>query len=181
MCSQGIWTKTIGYDPYAGQAEQEAQAATKQEEDNTFERAKGIMEVAKLQNNDRGDSERSQDFAKHLFWGLKRKAPPIGHEYTAVAEDSSDEDDDDEDDDEEARIMRAAREAARAKLAADDSNGKRGRDESDDDQRRKEKKRHKEKKGQVGIAPIMVQWAAQEVGLINRFGSPMPGTIEGPA
>ena len=81
---QGIWTKTIGYDPYAGQGEQQAQAAAKQEEDNTFERAKGIMEVAKLQNTDRGDSERSQDFAKNMFWGLKRKKPPVGHEYTAV-------------------------------------------------------------------------------------------------
>ena len=46
--SQGIWTKTIGYDPYAGQAEVQDQAAAKQEEENTAMRAKGIMEVAKL-------------------------------------------------------------------------------------------------------------------------------------
>ena len=64
-------------------------------------RAKGIMEVAKLQNKDNGDGERSQDFAKQLFWGLKRKAPPVGHEYAAVREDDSSSDDDDEDDDEE--------------------------------------------------------------------------------
>ena len=145
--SQGIWTKTIGYDPYAGQAEVQDQAAAKQEEENTAMRAKGIMEVAKLQNKDNGDGERSQDFAKQLFWGLKRKAPPVGHEYAAVREDDSSSDDDDDDDDEEERIAQAAREAARAKAAGVEvGRSKRARDDSDSDDRKERKRAKKERK-----------------------------------
>jgi len=148
-----MWTKTIGYDPYAGEAEKEDQAQAKAEEENTYERAKGIMEVAKLQNvqNAENDTERSTDFAKQLFWGLKRKKAPIGHEYTPVADESS-SDSAHSSDDEEERIANAAKQAAigSGQVVVE---RKRQRDSSDDEsdkkrkkQKKKEKKAKKEKK-----------------------------------
>ena len=43
----GIWTQTIGYDPYAADGENEGKSAAEKEEE--AERQKGIMELARLQ------------------------------------------------------------------------------------------------------------------------------------
>ncbi|CAN0073483.1 unnamed protein product, partial [Heterosigma akashiwo] len=37
----GIWTNTIGYDPYAAEDE-------KEDRENTFDQAQGLMELVKL-------------------------------------------------------------------------------------------------------------------------------------
>ena len=73
-------------------------------------RAKGIMEVAKLQNKDAA-AARSQDFAKQLFWGLKPESAAGRPRIRGCAGGRQLERDDDEDDDEEApqRASRPAR------------------------------------------------------------------------
>ena len=50
----GIWTNTIGYDPYAA----EGGAADAEDEANAFEQAQGLMALAKLSNQ--GVSRRAQ-------------------------------------------------------------------------------------------------------------------------
>ena len=42
----GIWTNTIGYDPYAA----EGGGADAEDEANAFEQAQGLMALAKLSN-----------------------------------------------------------------------------------------------------------------------------------
>lgn len=51
----GIWTNTIGYDPYAA----EGGAADAEDEANAFEQAQGLMALAKLSNQ--GVSRRERD------------------------------------------------------------------------------------------------------------------------
>ena len=109
-----MWSKTIGYDPYAaeGGGDDGGDAAQQAE---SMERAKGIMALAKISSAEQGNSDRSTNFAKQVFWGLKRKAPPKGYEVAALSDidseddedsssssdSSSDSDDDDDDDDDD--------------------------------------------------------------------------------
>ena len=82
-----IWSKTIGHDPHAGDAEAAEDAAARERQE---ERARGVMELARLDAIKQGGSSRGDNFAQSLFWGLKRKAPPRGYEMAPV-ESSSDE------------------------------------------------------------------------------------------
>ena len=70
-----IWSKTIGHDPHAGDAEAAEDAAARERQE---ERARGVMELARLDAIKQGGSNRGDNFAQSLFWGLKRKAPPRG-------------------------------------------------------------------------------------------------------
>mmetsp|Transcript_11730 Transcript_11730/g.14165 ORF Transcript_11730/g.14165 Transcript_11730/m.14165 type:complete len:291 (+) Transcript_11730:25-897(+) len=91
-----IWTNTIKYDPYAAEGELEDKAEGQAE---SLERAKGIMALAKISNAAQGNSERSTDFSRQVFWGLKRRAPPKGYEVPVLSEeDSSDSDEESEED-----------------------------------------------------------------------------------
>ena len=134
-----IWSKTIGHDPHAGDAEAAEDAAARERQE---ERARGVMELARLDAIKQGGSSRGDNFAQSLFWGLKRKAPPRGYEMAPVESSSSSgssSDDDDEDaaraakrrraDDEAARRRDERRERKRAKKA-----------------RKKEKKKSKKEK-----------------------------------
>ena len=134
-----IWSKTIGHDPHAGDAEAAEDAAARERQE---ERARGVMELARLDAIKQGGSSRGDNFAQSLFWGLKRKAPPRGYEMAPVESSSSSgssSDDDEEDaaraakrrraDDEAARRRDERRERKRAKKA-----------------RKKEKKKSKKEK-----------------------------------
>ena len=133
-----IWSKTIGHDPHAGDAEAAEDAAARERQE---ERARGVMELARLDAIKQGGSSRGDNFAQSLFWGLKRKAPPRGHEMAPVesASSSGSSSDDDADaaraakrrraDDEAARRRDERRERKRAKKA-----------------RKKEKKKSKKEK-----------------------------------
>ena len=76
-----IWSKTIGHDPHAGDAEAAEDAAARERQE---ERARGVMELARLDAIKQGGSSRGDNFAQSLFWGLKRKAPPRGYEMAPV-------------------------------------------------------------------------------------------------
>ncbi len=81
-----IWSKTIGHDPHAGDAEAAEDAAARERQE---ERARGVMELARLDAIKQGGSSRGDNFAQSLFWGLKRKAPPRGYEMAPVESSSS--------------------------------------------------------------------------------------------
>ena len=129
-----IWSKTIGHDPHAGDAEAAEDAAARERQE---ERARGVMELARLDAIKQGGSSRGDNFAQSLFWGLKRKAPPRGYEMAPVESSSSSGSSSDDDDD-----AAAARAAKRRR--ADDEAARR-RDERRERKRAK-KARKKEKK-----------------------------------
>ena len=128
-----IWSKTIGHDPHAGDAEAAEDAAARERQE---ERARGVMELARLDAIKQGGSSRGDNFAQSLFWGLKRKAPPRGYEMAPVESSSSSGSSSDDDD------VDAARAAKRRR--ADDEAARR-RDERRERKRAK-KARKKEKK-----------------------------------
>ena len=128
-----IWSKTIGHDPHAGDAEAAEDAAARERQE---ERARGVMELARLDAIKQGGSNRGDNFAQSLFWGLKRKAPPRGYEMAPVESSSSSGSSSDDDD------VDAARAAKRRR--ADDEAARR-RDERRERKRAK-KARKKEKK-----------------------------------
>ena len=128
-----IWSKTIGHDPHAGDAEVAEDAAARERQE---ERARGVMELARLDAIKQGGSSRGDNFAQSLFWGLKRKAPPRGYEMAPVESSSSSGSSSDDDDDDAARAAKRRR--------ADDEAARR-RDERRERKRAK-KARKKEKK-----------------------------------
>ena len=128
-----IWSKTIGHDPHAGDAEAAEDAAARERQE---ERARGVMELARLDAIKQGGSSRGDNFAQSLFWGLKRKAPPRGYEMAPVESSSSSGSSSDDDDDDAARAAKRRR--------ADDEAARR-RDERRERKRAK-KARKKEKK-----------------------------------
>ena len=128
-----IWSKTIGHDPHAGDAEAAEDAAARERQE---ERARGVMELARLDAIKQGGSSRGDNFAQSLFWGLKRKAPPRGYEMAPVESSSSSGSSSDDDDDDAAR---------RAKRRRADDDAARRRDERRERKRAK-KARKKEKK-----------------------------------
>ena len=128
-----IWSKTIGHDPHAGDAEAAEDAAARERQE---ERARGVMELARLDAIKQGGSSRGDNFAQSLFWGLKRKAPPRGYEMAPVGSSSSSGSSSDDDDDDAARAAKRRR--------ADDEAARR-RDERRERKRAK-KARKKEKK-----------------------------------
>ena len=128
-----IWSKTIGHDPHAGDAEAAEDAAARERQE---ERARGVMELARLDAIKQGGSSRGDNFAQSLFWGLKRKAPPRGYEMAPVESSSSSGSSSDDD---EADAARAAK-----RRRADDEAARR-RDERRERKRAK-KARKKEKK-----------------------------------
>ena len=127
-----IWSKTIGHDPHAGDAEAAEDAAARERQE---ERARGVMELARLDAIKQGGSSRGDNFAQSLFWGLKRKAPPRGYEMAPVESSSSSGSSSDDDD----SVVRAAK-----RRRADDEAARR-RDERRERKRAK-KARKKEKK-----------------------------------
>ena len=129
-----IWSKTIGHDPHAGDAEAAEDAAARERQE---ERARGVMELARLDAIKQGGSSRGDNFAQSLFWGLKRKAPPRGYEMAPVESSSSSGSSSDDDDDD------AAARAAKRRRADDEA--ARRRDERRERKRAK-KARKKEKK-----------------------------------
>ena len=128
-----IWSKTIGHDPHAGDAEAAEDAAARERQE---ERARGVMELARLDAIKQGGSSRGDNFAQSLFWGLKRKAPPRGYEMAPVEASSSSGSSSDDDDADAARAAKRRR--------ADDEAARR-RDERRERKRAK-KARKKEKK-----------------------------------
>ena len=128
-----IWSKTIGHDPHAGDAEAAEDAAARERQE---ERARGVMELARLDAIKQGGSNRGDNFAQSLFWGLKRKAPPRGYEMAPVESSSSSGSSSDDDDSAAARAAKRRR--------ADDEAARR-RDERRERKRAK-KARKKEKK-----------------------------------
>ena len=128
-----IWSKTIGHDPHAGDAEAAEDAAARERQE---ERARGVMELARLDAIKQGGSSRGDNFAQSLFWGLKRKAPPRGYEMAPVESSSSSGSTSDDDDGDAARAAKRRR--------ADDEAARR-RDERRERKRAK-KARKKEKK-----------------------------------
>ena len=130
-----IWSKTIGHDPHAGDAEAAEDAAARERQ----ERARGVMELARLDAIKQGGSSRGDNFAQSLFWGLKRKAPPRGYEMAPVESSSSSGSSSDDDDDDAARAAKRRR--------ADDEAARR-RDERRERKRAK-KARKKEKKKSI--------------------------------
>ncbi len=128
-----IWSKTIGHDPHAGDAEAAEDAAARERQE---ERARGVMELARLDAIKQGGSIRGDNFAQSLFWGLKRKAPPRGYEMAPVESSSSSGSSSDDDDADAARAAKRRR--------ADDEAARR-RDERRERKRAK-KARKKEKK-----------------------------------
>ena len=156
LSTNDMWSKTIGYDPHAAAAPEEAPEDAEDRE-RRAERDKGVMELARLATINQGGGNRGaprrpparhlrsrvakpgkkkrppragDKFARDLFWGLKRKAPPKGYEMVAL--ESSSSSDDSSDDDEAA--------AKRRRVGADDERKRRKRERKD---AKREKKRAK--------------------------------------
>ena len=136
-----IWSKTIGHDPHAGDAEAAEDAAARERQE---ERARGVMELARLDAIKQGGSSRGDNFAQSLFWGLKRKAPPRGYEMAPVESSSSSGSSSDDDDDaaRAAKRRRADDEAARRR----DERRERKRAKKARKKERKKSKKEKKKK-----------------------------------
>ena len=130
-----IWSKTIGHDPHAGDAEAAEDAAARERQE---ERARGVMELARLDAIKQGGSSRGDNFAQSLFWGLKRKAPPRGYEMAPVESSSSSGSSSDDDD----SAVRAAK-----RRRADDEAARR-RDERRERKRAKKARKKEKKKSQ---------------------------------
>ena len=122
-----------GSRPRLGDAEAAEDAAARERQE---ERARGVMELARLDAIKQGGSSRGDNFAQSLFWGLKRKAPPRGYEMAPVESSSSSGSSSDDDDADAARAAKRRR--------ADDEAARR-RDERRERKRAK-KARKKEKK-----------------------------------
>lgn len=130
-----IWSKTIGHDPHAGDAEAPEDAATRERQE---ERARGVMELARLDAIKQGGSSRGDNFAQSLFWGLKRKAPPRGYEMAPIESSSSSGSSSDDDDDDAVRAAKRRR--------ADDEAARRRDERRERKRAKKEKKRRKAEK-----------------------------------
>ena len=135
-----IWSKTIGHDPHAGDAEAAEDAAARERQE---ERARGVMELARLDAIKQGGSSRGDNFAQSLFWGLKRKAPPRGYEMAPVESSSSS---DSSSDDDEADAARAAKRRRADDEAARRRDERRERKRAKKARKREKKKSKKEKK-----------------------------------
>ena len=133
-----IWSKTIGHDPHAGDAEAAEDAAARERQE---ERARGVMELARLDAIKQGGSSRGDNFAQSLFWGLKRKAPPRGYEMAPVESSSSSGSSSDDDDDDAARAAKRRRADDEAARRRDERERKRAKKA-----RKKEKKKSKKEK-----------------------------------
>ena len=136
-----IWSKTIGHDPHAGDAEAAEDAAARERQE---ERARGVMELARLDAIKQGGSSRGDNFAQSLFWGLKRKAPPRGYEMAPVESSSSSGSSSDDDDDDDA--ARAAKRRRADDEAARRRDERRERKRAKKARKREKKKSKKEKK-----------------------------------
>ena len=135
-----IWSKTIGHDPHAGDAEAAEDAAARERQE---ERARGVMELARLDAIKQGGSSRGDNFAQSLFWGLKRKAPPRGYEMAPVESSSSSGSSSDDD---EADAARAAKRRRADDEAARRRDERRERKRAKKARKREKKKSKKEKK-----------------------------------
>ena len=124
LTTNDMWSKTIGYDPHAAAAEEPEDALDRERQ---AERAKGVMELARLDTINQGAGNRGDKFAQNLFWGLKRKAPPKGYEMAALESSSSSDDSSDDGSDD----------------AGAEASSKRRRTDADDREERKRRKREK--------------------------------------
>jgi hypothetical protein len=146
-----IWTNTIKYDPYALDGELKNKEEGKAE---TMERAKGIMALAKISSAQQGNSERSTDFARQVFWGLKRREPPKGYEVPVLSDEGSSDSDDDSDDDSDknsdaegaAAAAAASSKRQRSPSSSPERERKSSKKSSSDDRERKSSKKSKSKK-----------------------------------
>ena len=137
-----IWSKTIGHDPHAGDAEAAEDAAARERQE---ERARGVMELARLDAIKQGGSNRGDNFAQSLFWGLKRKAPPRGYEMAPVESSSSSGSSSDDDEDGVATRSAAAARRRRGGAAARRAPRAQAREEGSQE-RKKEKQKGEEEK-----------------------------------
>ena len=138
-----IWSKTIGHDPHAGDAEAAEDAAARERQE---ERARGVMELARLDAIKQGGSSRGDNFAQSLFWGLKRKAPPRGYEMAPVESSSSSGSSSDDDDDDAARAAKRRRADDEAARRRDERRERKRAKKARKKERKKSKKEKKKKK-----------------------------------
>lgn len=75
----GIWSDTIGYDPYEAAGERVAKAHA---DEASAKRRRDVLELARESSTQR---DRGANFSQSVFWGLKRKAPA----YDLVSEDDA--------------------------------------------------------------------------------------------
>ena len=148
MKMTSIWTNVIKYDPYAAEGEPAPGAAAESAE--SAERTKGIMQLAKISSAEQGTSDRSTDFARQVFWGLKRKAPPQGYTEQLLSDgggsDSDDSSDSSSDSEDERRAKKAAARKRSLSPEARPERGDGGGAAAEDDERRAKKHKKKEKK-----------------------------------
>ena len=138
-----IWSKTIGHDPHAGDAEAAEDAAARERQE---ERARGVMELARLDAIKQGGSSRGDNFAQSLFWGLKRKAPPRGYEMAPVESSSSSGSSSDDDDGDAARAAKRRRADDEAARRRDERRERKRAKKARKKERKKSKKEKKKKK-----------------------------------
>ena len=138
-----IWSKTIGHDPHAGDAEAAEDAAARERQE---ERARGVMELARLDAIKQGGSSRGDNFAQSLFWGLKRKAPPRGYEMAPVESSSSSGSSSDDDDDDAARAAKRRRADGEAARRRDERRERKRAKKARKKEKKKSKKEKKQKK-----------------------------------
>ena len=138
-----IWSKTIGHDPHAGDAEAAEDAAARERQE---ERARGVMELARLDAIKQGGSSRGDNFAQSLFWGLKRKAPPRGYEMAPVESSSSSGSSSDDDDDDAARAAKRRRADGEAARRRDERRERKRAKKARKKEKKKSKKEKKKKK-----------------------------------
>ena len=138
-----IWSKTIGHDPHAGDAEAAEDAAARERQE---ERARGVMELARLDAIKQGGSSRGDNFAQSLFWGLKRKAPPRGYEMAPVESSSSSGSSSDDDEADAARAAKRRRADDEAARRRDERRERKRAKKARKKERKKSKKEKKKKK-----------------------------------
>ena len=138
-----IWSKTIGHDPHAGDAEAAEDAAARERQE---ERARGVMELARLDAIKQGGSSRGDNFAQSLFWGLKRKAPPRGYEMAPVESSSSSGSSSDDDDEDAARAAKRRRADDEAVRRRDERRERKRAKKARKKEKKKSKKEKKKKK-----------------------------------
>mmetsp|Transcript_19445 Transcript_19445/g.60877 ORF Transcript_19445/g.60877 Transcript_19445/m.60877 type:complete len:171 (-) Transcript_19445:89-601(-) len=142
-----MWSKTIGFDPHASADDIAAAAETRDEDERKAQRAKGVMELARLDAIKQGGGNRADNFAQSLFWGLKRKAAPKGYEMAPLDSSSgSSSDSSDSEDEERAAKRRKAEEDIQRRKAEKKAAKKAAKREKKEKKKSKKQKKDSKKK-----------------------------------
>mmetsp|Transcript_10680 Transcript_10680/g.23538 ORF Transcript_10680/g.23538 Transcript_10680/m.23538 type:complete len:178 (+) Transcript_10680:59-592(+) len=146
--THGIWQKTVGYDPYAGEGEQEQEYQNYTRDGEINQQAKGLFELARLTGNSSSvlpGACKHCNQVGHLAFQCRNKMSMQPAQQTLV-ESSDDEDKDAEELEQGLAGLSSSSEDEDASMSSASSSPKKKKKKKDKKAKKKKKKDKKEKK-----------------------------------